>query len=132
MWTGSDLDDQRSAGLEPNVASTAAIREHIVALTGLHTDAPVDAVVEALHARLARAPSAVVTATLHDCLSVAQRPNMPATTGRTWPNWSLALPAPLEAVVDDPRTRRIADLLRERGRGSRRSAGSPGRRSDGP
>jgi 4-alpha-glucanotransferase len=130
MWTGSDLDDQRSAGLEPNVASTAAIRERIVALTGLPADAPVDGVVEALHARLARAPSAVVTATLHDCLSVAQRPNMPATTGKTWPNWSLALPAPLEAVVDDPRTRRIAELLRERGRGSR-SVGRTQRTSDG-
>ncbi|MEA2670194.1 MAG: 4-alpha-glucanotransferase [Chloroflexota bacterium] len=129
MWTCSDLDDQRSAGLEPNTASTASIREHIVALTGLPGDAPVDAVVESLHARLARAPSAVVTATLDDCLGVAERPNMPATTG-SWPNWSLALPAPLEAALDDPRTRRVAALLRERGRGSRRSAGGPGPRSD--
>jgi 4-alpha-glucanotransferase len=117
MWTGSDLRDQRSCGIEPNVASTAAIRERVAALTGLPDDAPVDAVVEALHARLARAPSAVVTATLHDCLGVAERPNMPATTGATWPDWSLALPATLEELLDDPRTRRIAELLGERGRG---------------
>jgi 4-alpha-glucanotransferase len=120
MWTCSDLDDQRAAGVEPNVASTAAIRERIVAFTRLPGDAPVDTVVEALHARLARAPSAVVTATLDDCLAVPERPNMPATTD-TWPNWSLALPVPLEQALDDPRTRRVAGLL------SRRRSGSPGR-----
>ncbi len=120
MWTCSDLDDQRASGVEPNVASTAAIRERIVTFTGLPGDTPVDPVVEALHARLARAPSAVVTATLDDCLAVPERPNMPATTD-TWPNWSLALPVPLEQALDDPRTRRVAGLF------SRRRSGSPGR-----
>src|SRR4029077_9698799 len=125
MWTGSDLDDQRAAGLDPNVVSTAAIRERIVQLTGLAGDAPVDRVVEALHARLALAPSAVVSATLDDCLGVAERPNMPATTD-TWPNWSLALPAPLEEVLDDPRTRRVAGLLSRRRPGRRDSGRSAG------
>jgi 4-alpha-glucanotransferase len=130
MWTGSDLRDQRECGSEPNEASTLAIRERIAELTGLADDAPVDTVVEALHARLARAPSAVVTATLDDCLGVTERPNMPATTD-AWPNWSLALPATLEEILDDPRTQRIAELLRERGRRSRRSAGSQGRSTSG-
>jgi 4-alpha-glucanotransferase len=121
MWTGSDLEDQRAAGLEPNVVSTATIRERIVELTGLPGDAPAGSVVEALHARLAGAPSAVVTATLDDCLGVTERPNMPATTD-TWPNWSLALPAPLERTLDDPRTRRVAGLLSRR---------RPGRRDSG-
>ena len=126
MWTGSDLDDQRSAGLDPNVVSTAAIRDRIVGLTGLPGDAGVDDVVEALHARLAGAPSAVLTATLDDCLGVARRPNMPATTD-TWPNWCLPLPGRLEQILDDPRTRRVAGLL------SRRPPGRRGRtRSAGP
>ncbi|TMD01402.1 MAG: 4-alpha-glucanotransferase [Chloroflexi bacterium] len=135
MWTGSDIDDQRSAGVEPNLESTNAIRDRIGALTGLGAGAPVDMAVEALHARLAQAPSALVTATLDDCLGVTERPNMPATTD-TWPNWCLALPAPLEAVLDDPRTRRVAGLL-NRGRsasgrtGSGRSAG-PARPGDAP
>lgn len=117
MWTGSDLDDQRRAGAEPNVESTLAIRERIVELTGLPDDAPVDAVIEALHARLARAPSVVLTATLDDCLGVAERPNMPAVVD-AWPSWSLALPSTLEEALDDPRTRRVAELLNRRGRGS--------------
>jgi 4-alpha-glucanotransferase len=129
MWTGSDLRDQRSCGIEPNVAETESIRQRIVALTGLPDDAPVDTVVEALHARLARAPSTLVTATLHDCLSVAERPNMPATTSATWPDWSLALPATLEETLDDPRTRRIAELLRGRGRTPARDTGESNRRT---
>jgi 4-alpha-glucanotransferase len=122
MWTSTDLQAQRDRGLEPNEASTRAIRERIAALTGLGDDAPVDPVIEALHARLARAPSMVVTATLDDCLGVAERPNMPATLG-TWPNWSLALPASLEELLDDPRTRRIAALLN-----ARRASPGAGRR----
>jgi 4-alpha-glucanotransferase len=125
MWTGSDLEDQRAAGVEPNVVSIATIRERIVELTGLPGDAPVDSVVEALHARLARAPSAVLTATLDDCLGVTERPNMPATTD-TWPNWSLALPAPLERALDDRRTRRVAGLLSRRRPGTRGSGRSAG------
>ena len=118
MWTGSDIEDQVRAGVDPNLASTAAIRERIIHLTGLNGDAPVDRVVEALHARLARAPSAVVTATLDDCLGVAERPNMPATMD-TWPNWRLALPATLDEILDDRRTRRTAELIGRRrpGRG---------------
>jgi len=125
MWTGSDIDDQRSAGVQPNLESTAAIRERIGALTGLDAGAPVDLAVETLHAQLARAPSAVVTATLDDCLGVTERPNMPATLD-TWPNWRLALPAALDDVLDDPRTRRVASLLRRSRPGTTDSGTSAG------
>ena len=40
LWDGSDLDSQRRAGMEPNTASTAAIRDRVVRSTGLAADAP--------------------------------------------------------------------------------------------
>jgi 4-alpha-glucanotransferase len=48
------------------------------------------------HHRLARAPSAVVSATLEDLLAVPERPNMPGATPEEHPSWSMALPVPLE------------------------------------
>jgi 4-alpha-glucanotransferase len=36
---------------------------------------------------------------------------MPGTTDQ-WPNWSIALPVPLEDLEDQPGTRRIAEALR--------------------
>ena len=60
--------------------------------------------------RLAEAPSAVLTATLEDALAVAERPNMPNTTAE-WPNWSLALPVPLEAIERHPLVQAVATAL---------------------
>jgi 4-alpha-glucanotransferase len=52
---------------------------------------------ERAHRRLAAAPSAVVAATLEDLLEVPERPNSPGTlTSDEHPNWSRALPVPLE------------------------------------
>jgi len=41
---------------------------------------------------------------------VAERPNMPGTEDG-WPNWSLALPEPLDAVLARPLTGAIAEAL---------------------
>src|SRR5207302_1210482 len=78
VWTGAD--DQADHGLH----------EQLAELTGLPGEAPVDEVVVAAHARLAKAPSMIVTATLDDALCIPERPNLPGTTSE-WPNWSLAL-----------------------------------------
>jgi 4-alpha-glucanotransferase len=101
VWTGAD--EQADAGL----------REHLVELTGHAVDAPIDDVVVATYARLAQAPSMVVTATFDDALRVKQRPNLPGTTTAR-PNWSLALPSPIEEFVDDPVVAEIAAALRRR------------------
>ena len=42
-----------------------------------------------------------MAATLEDALGVTERPNMPGTVD-SWPNWSLALPVPLEDLETDP------------------------------
>ena len=55
----------------------------------------------AIHRRLAEAPSVLITATLEDALGVAERPNLPGTTGERRANWSLALPMPIEGIETD-------------------------------
>ena len=102
LWTGSDLREQEAVGISPNVAGTAALRARLRELTGLADDASPDAVSLAVHRRLAEAPSVLVAATLEDALGVAERPNLPGTTGDRRANWSLALPAPLEEIADGP------------------------------
>jgi len=67
-------------------------------------------VIEAVHARLAQAPSLLVTATLDDALAVSERPNIPSTSFER-PNWSLSLPLTLEELEMAPLPRRIAAVL---------------------
>ena len=110
LWTGADLDAQRRLGLHPNEASVAHIRDRLRAGLRLADGAPVGEVVRAVYAWLAEAPSMLVSATLEDALEVVERPNMPGTVDQ-WPNWSLALPLPLEEIVTDPRPATIAELL---------------------
>jgi 4-alpha-glucanotransferase len=114
LWTGADLSDQQRLGLEPDAAAVDAVRSRLRDLLGLADNAPLDEVIVAAHRLLAQAASAVVTASLEDALGVLERPNMPGTTDG-WPNWSLALPVPLERALSDPRVVAVADTLR-RGR----------------
>jgi 4-alpha-glucanotransferase len=111
MWTKSDLQDQRDAGLEPNEGGEREIHERLQRVTGVAENASVQEVTVAAHRALAEAPSKVLLATLDDALGVAERPNMPGTTD-TWPNWSIALPRPIEELVDDPHAAAIAEALR--------------------
>lgn len=110
MWTGADLAAQRAAGVQPNEAGERAIRERLRDMAGVADDAPVAEVVERAYRLLARAPSMILTATFEDALGVEERPNQPGTTDER-PNWSLALPLPLEAIESHDGPRRIAEAL---------------------
>ena len=101
VWSGTDEQ------------ADAELRDRLVELTDLPATAAVEDVVVAAHARLAKAPSMVVTATLDDALCVEERPNLPGTTVER-PNWSLALPRPLEELMDDPVVAQIAEALQRR------------------
>jgi 4-alpha-glucanotransferase len=114
VWTGSDAEEQRAVGLAPSAAATEALRARLVELTGLAVGAEPAVVALAVHRRLAEAPSALITATLEDALGVAERPNLPGTTGDRRANWSLALPESLEAIQADPRPRVLAGVLGRR------------------
>ncbi len=68
------------------------------------------AVISAVYENLAEAPCALLVATLDDALAVEERPNMPGTTD-AWPNWSIALPVPLEELEKGPLAGRLARIL---------------------
>jgi 4-alpha-glucanotransferase len=110
VWTGSDVDDQRAAGVPVAEEGTATLRGRLARVAGLPDGAPVADAVVAAHRALAASPSALVAATLEDALQVTGRPNMPGTVD-TWPNWSLALPKPLEELESDPVVGAVAGAL---------------------
>ncbi|HSX78009.1 MAG TPA: 4-alpha-glucanotransferase, partial [Candidatus Saccharimonadia bacterium] len=113
LWNGADLQAQQDLGLHPNTTGLQAIRQRLQAMTGLPDAAAVEEVVLRTHQLLAEAPSAALVATLEDALAVAERPNMPNTTTE-WPNWSLALPCPLEAIEHHPGVQAVATALQRR------------------
>jgi 4-alpha-glucanotransferase len=114
LWSGTDLRMQQELKLAPNVEGTLRTRARLRDLTGVDDGAPSDEVIPLTYELLARAPSRILVATLDDALGAEERPNQPGTTDER-PNWSLPLPRPLEAIVRDPRPRRIAAAL-NRGR----------------
>jgi 4-alpha-glucanotransferase len=97
LWSGADLEEQRALNLDPNEESIAEIRSKLIKWTGLTGNETPGEVVERTYQLLAEAPSQLVTAALEDALAVTERMNMPQTLDER-PNWSLALPAPLEEI----------------------------------
>jgi 4-alpha-glucanotransferase len=113
LWSGADLAEGQALGLEPNEDAAAAMRQRLQTWTGVPEDASVDEVVTATYAVLAEAPSMILTATLDDALAVEERPNVPGTIDER-PNWSLALPVPLERLEGSPTAAAIAAVLNRR------------------
>jgi 4-alpha-glucanotransferase len=111
MWTGADLAEQHALGLEPNEEGARAIREKLADWSGSPDDADPAEVVVNTHRLLAQAPSMILTATLDDAAVVEDRPNVPGTVDER-PNWSIALPVPLEELEESPVAAAIADALR--------------------
>ena len=110
-WLGSDLDDQLRAGLVPDVAGLAAVRDRLARATRSRPDAQPVEVIERVHSSLAGSPCVLVTAALEDALAVEERVNNPRTV-RERPNWSIALPLALEALMADPLVLRLAGAMR--------------------
>lgn len=110
IWTLSDLAARNLLNLAPNETAERQIRDRLRKVAGLSNDAPVEKAIEAAYRLLAESPSLVLSATLEDVLAVSERPNMPNTTTQ-WPNWSLALPKPLEELEQAPLARTLAALL---------------------
>ncbi|CAN5825960.1 4-alpha-glucanotransferase [soil metagenome] len=113
LWSGADLVEQRRFDLEPNVVSTNRIRSRIMSLPDVdeQRSSPAD-VVETVHRSLAEAPSRILCATLEDATLSDHRPNIPGTDPKR-PNWSLALPKPIEGIVDDALVLDIVRIFNE-------------------
>ena len=122
-WTGSDLADQRRIGITVSESGASWFKSQLEKVTGFGPDADLDRVTVAAHRALADAPSVIVAATLDDALEVRERPNMPGTVDQ-WPNWSLALPRPLEEIEEDPLVARVAAAL-DAGRQRAGASGQP-------
>jgi 4-alpha-glucanotransferase len=112
LWSGADVEAQRSIGVEVNEPGTAEIRERLARAAGGAEDTA--AVIVSAYSALAASPSMLVVASLEDAVEVVERPNMPGTTGDRWPNWRLSLPRSLEEVLDSPLAQRLAAVLRRR------------------
>jgi len=113
LWSGADMAACRRIGLAADDKSYGKIGERLVAATGVPKDASDDETIRVAYTALARAPSAVLVANLDDALAVSERPNMPGTIDQ-WPNWSLALPAPLEEIESASLPNAIANSLRRK------------------
>ncbi|MEO8079908.1 MAG: malto-oligosyltrehalose synthase, partial [Caldimonas sp.] len=74
------------------------------------TQAFTPALVEAIHAFVASAPSRVMIVQLEDALGVAEQANMPGTT-HEHANWQRKLPQSLEQIATNERVRRLAARL---------------------
>jgi 4-alpha-glucanotransferase len=109
LWSGADLRRSQAAGVPQNEEGLLALRQKL----GAGQDA--EAVVAATHRALAQAPSRLVLATLEDALAVEERPNLPGAPA-DFPNWSLALPVPIEELEEKPLPRVIAAALNGRAR----------------
>ena len=109
--SGADLRDQAAAGVTPDPSALALLRGRLRAAAGVGADADAGAVVGALHRRLAASPSVLVAATLEDALGVEERPNLPGTVITQRPNWSMALPVPLEDLDGHPVVRATIEAI---------------------
>ncbi|HLL67473.1 MAG TPA: 4-alpha-glucanotransferase [Micromonosporaceae bacterium] len=95
-------------------ARAAADRAQLVALLrseGLVPAGATDAeLVLGMHRLLAASPCRFLMASPYDVLGETRQPNLPGTVDE-YPNWRIPLPAPVEAMRDDPRMHEVAALL---------------------
>jgi (1->4)-alpha-D-glucan 1-alpha-D-glucosylmutase len=129
-WRGHDLQLRLALGLYPN---RAVYEEQLVARTEermrlllalrhaglLPEDVAIDpgapaeltpALVDAVHAYAAGAPSRVMVMQLEDAMGVVDQANLPGTVNEH-PNWRQKLPLGVEAMGADARIRSLAALL---------------------
>jgi 4-alpha-glucanotransferase len=110
LWTRADVRELVRLGLVKDETALDFTRARLSQLAGLGDEAAVADVIEAVHARLAEAPSLLVTATLDDALAAPERPNVPGTSFER-PNWSISLSLALEDFETALLPRRIAAIL---------------------
>lgn len=131
-WTGNDLDWAQRLGRLPSGMSREKAEEirdwdrgllwSTIAPGGKGQqrpapDQPDDAVLAAL-AHVASSPALLSIAPMEDLLADTQQPNLPGTIA-DHPNWRRRLPAPMDALLDDPKTaERVKALTRPQDAGS--------------
>lgn len=115
LWHGKDVQIQRQLGLCPPEEDYKRISHRLCRLTGLGPTSNPHEVIHLLHRLLAEATSRLRVTTLDDALGVVERPNMPGTITE-YPNWSLALPHPLEEICRHPLVLNVVRAMETRKR----------------
>lgn len=116
LLTGSDAAAMDAVGKSYDHVAAQQLRQTLAARAGIDLSAPlgeaeITAAVLAQYATLATSPARIVLATLDDLAGVEERPNMPGTVDE-WPNWRIALPAPVEEVLTSPLALSLAEMMR--------------------
>jgi 4-alpha-glucanotransferase len=117
-WEGCDVGWRERLHLYPSEASRRADREgrardrqlllEALAREGLAVDpADEEALAEAIHRFLARAPSRLMLVQAEDVAGEIEQPNLPGTVDEH-PNWRRRLPLSVEALLASPLFRRVA------------------------
>jgi 4-alpha-glucanotransferase len=114
LWSGADTREVRSIGVPVNDVALAQARARLARVAG-GEGSRVETVIVNAYRALAGSPSMLVAAALEDAAGCAERPNLPGTTAQLRPNWSQALPLPLEEVLASPLAERVAGALRRVG-----------------
>jgi 4-alpha-glucanotransferase len=114
---GTDAEDMLSVGKsideEAEKQKTQAIAaEADLPISGPYSQVQVEQAVLARSALVANSASRVVVFNLEDAAAVKERPNMPGTVTQ-WPNWSWAIPAPSDDVLNGPLAKAIAAEARK-------------------
>lgn len=113
VWSGVDLADQRAAGVTVPDDGDERFRHRLRVAAARDDGAPVAEVAVGAHARLADAPSVLVTAALDDLVGAEHRPNVPGTIDEH-PNWRIPLPVLLDDLPGYPLAEQIVEVLRQR------------------
>jgi 4-alpha-glucanotransferase len=125
VWSGADIQVQRDLGLQPNEEGAAAMHDRLEQWTGAVPGAPLEQVITATYDLLGEAPCRVLTVALDDVAGVAERPNMPGTVDQ-WPNWSIALPQPLEDLEESALSQAVAAAVGHAGVAARHASRDDG------
>lgn len=113
VWTGADLEAQEDFSVRADPTAQNQFRRKLIETSGLDHDADVTVAITKTFEQLAESPSQIVMADLEAALAVNERPNMPSSAGK-YPNWSLALPTPIEDLESGELPQRLAHILNRR------------------
>ncbi len=90
------------AGMCSGADSPPPMLANLERLVGPVSERAVAEVSAEVHQRLGASPASFALATLEDVLAVVDRPNVPGTTDDERPNWSVALPVPVDELPQHP------------------------------
>ncbi|CAN5892492.1 4-alpha-glucanotransferase [soil metagenome] len=122
VWSGTDLADQRAAGVTVATAGDADMRHRLRVAASCDDTTTVEEVVVGAHRRLGQSPSQIVTAALDDLVRAEHRPNLPGTIDEH-PNWRIPLPVAVDELDGHPLAEAVAEALAH---GRRPDDGRPG------